>query len=932
MSSTKVPWLDLVRFHREVLRRGEEAFYSLRDTENGRDRWGELLNFRPDSLAGPWTVSFSEISHEAFARRIKSEEITELYLGGPCWHRRQNYRGNWFSAWSPVICREVRLEVIEDDRVRLEPQQGKWDVSPPLFDLLERMSVQPEKELDALIPELIEQAVSVSESEDSVDLVDHFETLLGRHIPELGEKLEEEPRSYDAEPLRSGWTLFVPPAGVSVYIRYLMRDYQKLEQQLEASEENVGGLELLEPGTAQYEESADEQEIRPIVPLNEQQERAVGEILGNKPVTVISGPPGCGKSQVVVSTILNAWAEGKKVLFASTTNQAVEVVKERLEEFEEEVPISVRAGRRRYNNVEESLQRTLQLASLDEDRLEDPEIDRTREELLTREKELEEALNSDLPQRISESLRSSVRAYGQHQEIKAEINQTNATFRSRIRELGFDTSPSDLEQKVLGPLDQWLGQKETVEAKIAQDETERQEIETEIQTAKTGRNQAVEKVGLEANSVSSWDWLEQGPSPELLEDWFERYRDFLQKPIGEDLAPISWESQYERWEGSEHADRWLDAARDLAEQIRSEVRRLGSTLEEINTVRSRRQEAIRRLEKHGLSEQVSFEPEVVREWNAAYATLRSLPDSFWDWLPWSQKSRERRKLKRLERKLRATLPLSVWREVGELDEEGRDRLSEVLEDVDHYLQIGMRWEGLSSERSEVRSSFQSLREKVNQIKGAPLPDSDWDVEAWLEAASNLEGQINLAQAARTAWEKREKKRQVEGKLSKLVGKWKSIASGIPIKNAWEQGEGEGFSRSVRRLATEPTPEDVEDARSSAYTSPFSELVSNWKQAREDQTTIRELRQSKSSIPSREERIRTWYEGSPSFANLDRRSLETLPSEDDRLFRLRDEVEEIVEEWEEFENETRPGLREEAKSELQWAEEHLEKTLKMRIKS
>lgn len=236
-----MPWLNLVRFHQEVLRRGEEAFYSLPDTENGRDRWGELLNFRPDSLAGPWTVSFSDISHEAFVRRIKSEEITELYIGGPCWHRRQNYRGNWFSAWSPVICREVRLEVVDDDEILLEPQQGRWDISPPVFDLLERMSVQPEKELDVLIPELIEQAASVSEAEDSIELTDQFETLLGRHVPELGEKLDEEPNFNSVDPLRSGWTLFVPPAGVSVYIQYLMRDYRMLEEQLEENPDEVGG-------------------------------------------------------------------------------------------------------------------------------------------------------------------------------------------------------------------------------------------------------------------------------------------------------------------------------------------------------------------------------------------------------------------------------------------------------------------------------------------------------------------------------------------------------------------------------------------------------------------------------------------------------------------------------------------------------------------
>lgn len=106
----------------------------------------------------------------------------------------------------------------------------------------------------------------------------------------------------------------------------------------------IGGLKLLEELSPSQEQK--KSELLPIIPLNDSQRMAVSEILGSKSVTVISGPPGCGKSQVVVSLLLNAWANNISVLFSSTTNAAVDVVFERLSYFDCEFPIAMRAGSR----------------------------------------------------------------------------------------------------------------------------------------------------------------------------------------------------------------------------------------------------------------------------------------------------------------------------------------------------------------------------------------------------------------------------------------------------------------------------------------------------------------------------------------------------------------------------------------------------------
>jgi very-short-patch-repair endonuclease len=66
-----------------------------------------------------------------------------------------------------------------------------------------------------------------------------------------------------------------------------------------------------------------------VVPLNAEQRQAVRQGLSN-PLTVITGPPGTGKSQVVTSLVVNAARQGRTVLFASKNHKAVDLVESRV--------------------------------------------------------------------------------------------------------------------------------------------------------------------------------------------------------------------------------------------------------------------------------------------------------------------------------------------------------------------------------------------------------------------------------------------------------------------------------------------------------------------------------------------------------------------------------------------------------------------------
>lgn len=62
--------------------------------------------------------------------------------------------------------------------------------------------------------------------------------------------------------------------------------------------------------------------------LNDSQEEAVAAALA-RDVSVVTGPPGTGKSQLVASIVANQWLAGRSVLVASTNNGAVDVAVER---------------------------------------------------------------------------------------------------------------------------------------------------------------------------------------------------------------------------------------------------------------------------------------------------------------------------------------------------------------------------------------------------------------------------------------------------------------------------------------------------------------------------------------------------------------------------------------------------------------------------
>ncbi len=91
----------------------------------------------------------------------------------------------------------------------------------------------------------------------------------------------------------------------------------------------------------------DESPILELLPLNTEQRQAVVQSL-SAPLTVVTGPPGTGKSQVVVALLANMAWQGNSVLFASKNNHAVDVVEARANDLGSH-PLLLRLGREEHH-------------------------------------------------------------------------------------------------------------------------------------------------------------------------------------------------------------------------------------------------------------------------------------------------------------------------------------------------------------------------------------------------------------------------------------------------------------------------------------------------------------------------------------------------------------------------------------------------------
>lgn len=905
----RIPWLDAVRFHLDIVKRAEEDFFSLPIGIRNADRWSALTGFAPDSLAGPWRLPQSAVESSPFLRLALERRHESIFLGGPGFIGSVRSQGSGYvDALQPLLYREVIL-VEKSGGLLLQPEKGRWELSPIVYQLLMRREVDTES-LDASLGALIEAAEGHLDGDGAsdADLADWtWEFLGGRGVPtDLIRGQKRLPAGL------GGWFLFAPGNSVSVFNQYLHRDYTGLERRLQSDPEDVGGLALIDVDARKRNtkpENPESAALRALVPLNDAQRAAVQQIMSGAPVTVVSGPPGTGKSQVIVSALLNAWALGKTVLFASQNNKAVDVVIERVRKFEQDFPILVRAGAKKNSNIASVLMDVqgyaAQTGAGATAAVED-------ERIKTRLDEIQRQLDSKVPQRISDARTAAFRALAEHQGVRAEIDQVTAELESLLADRGLSGMTIAAAESSLEADRDWIRRLREMLRQVEEDAKERRRLEREADAVARRRDDALRTVGYES-SESDWRWLAEDAPLTTVLTWMRNFESLSAGEVEELLADPDWSKAYERWKSADEAAHWAERARTASERIREIVSENVEKLRQAQQLHAVVDPTLEQLTEREVPAEVRIEAAKVEEWRTTYTLLLADPTS--GGLPWSPRARRLRTLRRIERSIAGPLS-NALRLIGPLDDTTREKLAEVMDVLATWLDGAQAKYGKLQELEDgITAAFDAVSTDLDRLGHDRRSWTIQDSDGWLAAAVELDRTADLADSAAVAWEKRNTQQRTQRELRTLMRDLTRILADSPLAARWAATEGRDFATAARALADDPKPENFGELRRRQLRGEVRALTEAWRVAGDAARELERLHAALADLPQAAHRLRDWTLDRPGASLLELPETDPDPAQ---LEATANGISETIERWKEHERSRRPDLDQRADETLDYA--------------
>ena len=222
---------------------------------------------------------------------------------------------------SPLLSTEIRLSRA-DDGWSVEPDGPGVDFNPYALDLLGIGREQRDE-----MTQLVESSPEVEEAGNSAERAAAILSVVAEAgVDGLAELNPSGLAEHGARPGIHSTGVLMVPAGSPRITRMLRDDLQEL---LNDPAPLMKGPAAVLLGRSRAPKAPFPKPHPTVVDSSLAQDRAVTAAM-EKSFTVLTGPPGTGKSQVLVNVIAAAVAREESVLFASNNHQAVDVVFERL--------------------------------------------------------------------------------------------------------------------------------------------------------------------------------------------------------------------------------------------------------------------------------------------------------------------------------------------------------------------------------------------------------------------------------------------------------------------------------------------------------------------------------------------------------------------------------------------------------------------------
>ena len=233
-----------------------------------------------------------------------------------------------------VIDRDHKPKVAPLFVVHIEPERNrsdKWELhaaGEPEFNLAITASGIFDPSITEDVSDLLSDGLPFGDADAFAALAGRVAGLLGLKIlSRLNPRMLESHVSRNQGVYNAGVTVMAEASGYTVALREELRQLQTRKDWV-----TTAAAFLLPNSFVQKENKRVPSEplAAPLV-CNQSQEETL-ECLRREPLTIVTGPPGTGKTQLVVNAVTNAWLDGDKVLVTSTNNAAVDVAVDRAEE------------------------------------------------------------------------------------------------------------------------------------------------------------------------------------------------------------------------------------------------------------------------------------------------------------------------------------------------------------------------------------------------------------------------------------------------------------------------------------------------------------------------------------------------------------------------------------------------------------------------
>ncbi len=904
-------WLNILRYHREVIEKGSDDFFSI--LAEGIERYTRLLHFYPETFEGPWSITADEMIMAFLEEQFSNGENPQLILG--CLYWESSKKGKRYL--NPLLYMDVSIEQGIEDSIILKPESLHWNFSPSLESAIRNKQIKLQENLHEKLPELLKKAAE-GYNPATKDLAAVFKNALLNELPIFKEILAKD---------LLGWILFTPPKSY-VFTRHILNDYKEIERQIKDKPEEIGGLRLLE--LLQSSNNHDSVDILPVVPLNPEQKHAVANILSDNPITVVSGPPGCGKSQVVVSLLINCWAEGKTALFASYVNNAVSVIHDRITAIEEEakrsiLPVTIKAGKE--NNICPGIRKVkdsiIQYRPIKPEAFQNLQI--RKRELETKKEEFQKCINTGVPQQIDESLHSAFDAYAIAMEHNEMLNEQYREYTAILEQFGYPIKPEEFGDRILS-IEAWLQKRFRYATEIKENIKIINEYQEKADIIAEDIDNILESFNLKYNSRQWHLLLQDTGSLDKLIDWYEEYKStILQEDLQKAVRSNGVKNDHRVWSGTQDVEEWLGNAQILIDKIVSMLHREKETIEKIKLIQHEYDHWTNIVTQTGFSKDFEFDSTILISWKTLYKEYVTIPRGMLP-NPFTRRANIERNLRDLEKTIIPILPQLLKQAIGIVNVESEKKISDLsrsalsphLDELLSWFEAKDRRRMNAQEDARVRSAFEDLMQDFDSLKLFYPPVSMLDIDGWQNTVNQLSDKIRIAGDAREAFIANESIQN----LKKILIKFGAIAANSPVKSAWSSNAGKKFSDSIKRLMAHPDPDSLEGASDIVMANDFDLFVFEWKQLIGHIQQYIDTLNVKKEIPSEEEISHRWWAEDPT-SGINYPDKRTIPTDVGDYEKHLEKCRDIQHSWNKHTQKSIPEKERIIQENLLWARTEIE---------